>query len=692
MGEHTGPAAVGDVIGERFRLVAPLPARPSPSVFRAQDLRRDMPAVVRVFGPPPRPVSLAQRAEALVSVRHPNLASVLGVGCDPRRCWLASEHVAGEPLRGMAVLPAWRVAEVVRDLADALSAVHATGLVHGQVRPSNVVVDPSRRTRLLDLGAKQLRACVPVPDLDLPPERYFAPESLDGAPSSPAIDVYALGVLALDWLTRPGPRAEDATVLAARPANAVAALELDPAWCELIAAMTEVSASDRPTAEEVARLTGDLWAAMGFARSGLLASAPAQRHLPAVSPLSARLPAPSRHPWPPAPAPPGGSGAARPVRRSRTALRAGAVAASAAAALALGLGLTGHTPRVTPAAAPPHAAASHRPTPGPVRRSAAPAAGATAAASPASPRSTSPASQVTTLPTGALPPPFLPPPRPGTGSVKPTLRATRPRPRTAPARSRPPTGWVAAAVAIARRAPDTLLRPVPHRAHAAAAASRAPAPVVAPRARAPVAAPRAPARTVPVTAPRHPAPLRPPVARHGLPASPPRTIQRPPAGAHSGRPAPAPTTTPVELASARPPHGRHPAALRPPAAAGPVAARSAAARPAAAGPVAARPAAARRAPAHLRSAPPLPARRPHGSARPEHVRDDRWTARSPGAAQPVAPGDGEVRHDHGWRGGDDGPAAGRLAGRDRGRGGPRWAVVSSQGPPHRGHRGGGPDA
>jgi tetratricopeptide (TPR) repeat protein len=123
-------------------------------------------------------------------------------------CWLLSEHFPGGDLghylaRRGEPLPARDALEIASRVARALAYAHAQGAVHGDVKPSNILIDASGETYLSDFSLRvpsALRDGRPTGTL-----AYMAPEVLHGAPPSPASDVYALGCLLFELLTGATP-------------------------------------------------------------------------------------------------------------------------------------------------------------------------------------------------------------------------------------------------------------------------------------------------------------------------------------------------------------------------------------------------------------------------------------------------------------------------------------------------------
>ena len=95
--------------------------------------------------------------------------------------------------------------DMVRQIAQAMQAAHAAGMTHGDLKPSNLMQEPSGQIRILDFGlARQSDAVATTSMLQLDPQgtlAYMAPERLLGAPLSPLCDIYALGVILYELLS-----------------------------------------------------------------------------------------------------------------------------------------------------------------------------------------------------------------------------------------------------------------------------------------------------------------------------------------------------------------------------------------------------------------------------------------------------------------------------------------------------------
>ena len=156
-------------------------------------------------------------ARASAAVRHENVVTTYHVADAPDFPWpyLVMEYIQGEPLSALLqerkTLPAREAATIVRQAALGLAAAHAVGLVHRDVKPSNLIVEPdSDRVRVTDFGlARALDGCadrlthaggvIGTPAY-MSPEQVAAPSRVD-----PRSDVYSLGAVLYELLTGEPP-------------------------------------------------------------------------------------------------------------------------------------------------------------------------------------------------------------------------------------------------------------------------------------------------------------------------------------------------------------------------------------------------------------------------------------------------------------------------------------------------------
>jgi len=151
----------------------------------------------------PAAQAIVREADVLEAVRSPHLVAFESRGTLAGLPYLVVEHLRGAALdrilqhAGPLGEPETRA--IVRDVLCGLAALHEAGWVHGDVAPSNIVVDETGESRLIDLGiARRVGEVRPMP---AGKPGYIAPEAVGSRPAAPAEDVYAVGVVAAECLT-----------------------------------------------------------------------------------------------------------------------------------------------------------------------------------------------------------------------------------------------------------------------------------------------------------------------------------------------------------------------------------------------------------------------------------------------------------------------------------------------------------
>ena len=145
-------------------------------------------------------------------IRHPNLVRIHDSGAlDDGRCYLAMELVPGrslgEVLRDEGKLAPARAEALARDVASALVALHAAGIVHRDVKPENILVRPDGSAVLTDLGLARsaLFKTMTRQDVAVGTLAYMSPEQCVGRPLDGRSDLWSLGVVLHEMLTGARP-------------------------------------------------------------------------------------------------------------------------------------------------------------------------------------------------------------------------------------------------------------------------------------------------------------------------------------------------------------------------------------------------------------------------------------------------------------------------------------------------------
>ncbi|HET9064254.1 MAG TPA: serine/threonine-protein kinase [Gemmatimonadales bacterium] len=183
-------------------------------VFLARDVRLDRPVALKLL-PPERAGITAIRERFLLEARmaarlsHPNIVPIHAVEEVGPFVFFAMQYVAGETLgdqlrREQRLLP-WDAARVVREIAWALAYAHAQGVIHRDIKPDNILLDPAGRAMVSDFGIAQSVDAEHAPGRIQGTPEYLSPEQAGGEPCDPRTDLYALGAVAFHALVGQTP-------------------------------------------------------------------------------------------------------------------------------------------------------------------------------------------------------------------------------------------------------------------------------------------------------------------------------------------------------------------------------------------------------------------------------------------------------------------------------------------------------
>lgn len=197
------------VLGDRYRLEGLLGTGGMADVHRAEDLRLHRPVAVKVFRPGTDPDGerrFREEAQLLANLRHPGLVAVHDFAVEQHRAYLVMELVDGPTLGAELARERYDPAtatQVGLELARVLAYVHGEGVVHRDVKPSNILVDRDGRFRLADFGISRLAGASRLTSTDVTTGTvaYLAPEQVRGEAAGPPVDVYALGLVLLEALS-----------------------------------------------------------------------------------------------------------------------------------------------------------------------------------------------------------------------------------------------------------------------------------------------------------------------------------------------------------------------------------------------------------------------------------------------------------------------------------------------------------
>lgn len=257
-------SASEELLANRYELIEPIGAGGMSEVHRGWDtlLRRHV--AIKLFQPG-FDAAAAQRFDneirALANLSHAWLVSVYDADTHEGRPFVVLQLIEGHTLRDRierGPLSPDQARRLGAGLADALAHVHAHGLVHRDVKPSNILLDHDDNAYLADFGLAHLTGATRLTRTDqlVGTAAYLAPEQVLGQDVDHPADVYALGLVLLECLTgRREYQGGDVEAAVARLHRAPVIPEHLPADLgRLLSRMTASAPHDRPTASECAQV------------------------------------------------------------------------------------------------------------------------------------------------------------------------------------------------------------------------------------------------------------------------------------------------------------------------------------------------------------------------------------------------------------------------------------------------------
>lgn len=194
------------------------------TVYRAHDTILNRAVAIKVLDPglaiDPRAVERFKR-EAVTSanLEHPNIVRVYDVQQEGNVHYIAMRFVQGHTLRDIlrdnGPLPINAIVNIIRPVAEALHYAHRSGVIHRDVKPGNILVEPDGSVLLTDFGiaraADNAQSGLTATGLVMGTADYLAPEQISGRPAEIRSDIYSLGVVLYEMLTGVTPFAGENT-------------------------------------------------------------------------------------------------------------------------------------------------------------------------------------------------------------------------------------------------------------------------------------------------------------------------------------------------------------------------------------------------------------------------------------------------------------------------------------------------
>lgn len=200
--------------GGRFRRIRQLGRGGFGTVWLAVDEQLARTVAVKLAHAPDNDTEqrMVREARALAAVRHPNCVRVFDIVQDPDGLAIIMEYIDGQPLSDV-VLKSGLLADTLAarlwvNMADALAAAHDQGVLHRDVKPSNVIVDTQGTAHLIDFGIARSKgdSTLTATGMMVGTPDFLAPETARGEAASPASDAWQLAATVSYALTGHPPR------------------------------------------------------------------------------------------------------------------------------------------------------------------------------------------------------------------------------------------------------------------------------------------------------------------------------------------------------------------------------------------------------------------------------------------------------------------------------------------------------
>jgi len=224
---------VEQIFGDRYEVQGRLGVGGMAEVWRGYDRTLSRTVAIKTLLPQfARDASFVDRfrreAQAAARLNHPGIVSVYDSGTDGETPYIVMQFIEGRTLADYLAsgktIPPMKAAQVGKEIAEALAAAHAEGVIHRDIKPANVMVTREGKVLVMDFGIARLISgpeTAPQTSAVLGTASYLSPEQAQGHSVDARTDIYALGVVLYEMLTgRPPFTGDSPMAIAYKQVNA----------------------------------------------------------------------------------------------------------------------------------------------------------------------------------------------------------------------------------------------------------------------------------------------------------------------------------------------------------------------------------------------------------------------------------------------------------------------------------------
>ncbi|RLB23012.1 MAG: hypothetical protein DRG71_06485, partial [Deltaproteobacteria bacterium] len=206
------PSLIGETLGKKYHIVEQIGRGGMATVFKAYEPALDRYLAIKVLSPqhalaPGFSKRFVREARAVAQLNHPNILPIINFGQEEGLSYIVMKYVSGGTLKERLAAGPMALAEtarIIEQIAAALDHAHGRGILHRDVKPSNVLLDEGDWVQLADFGlAKMLAGDVALTEsgTSIGTPAYMSPEQGQGLPLDHRTDLCSLGVILYEMTT-----------------------------------------------------------------------------------------------------------------------------------------------------------------------------------------------------------------------------------------------------------------------------------------------------------------------------------------------------------------------------------------------------------------------------------------------------------------------------------------------------------